>query len=135
MKIEKSSVKKASARNLEFFRKRLLAELKTHQDRVERARRELPVDSDPDDDAGVASRSAYREVTMGKLERDLQTIIEIERALRRLDAGQYATCVACQLPIADARLNALPWTRTCIQCAGRGGNFTGPFQLTPNPAH
>ncbi len=135
MKREKSSAKKGSARNQEVFRKRLLAELKTHQDRVERARRELPMDCDPDDDAGVASRSAYREVTMGKLERDLQTIIEIERALRRLDAGEYATCVACQLPIADARLNALPWTRTCIQCAGRGSNFAGPFQLTPNPAH
>jgi|SRR5258705_4031439 RNA polymerase-binding transcription factor DksA len=135
MKREKSSAKKGSARNLEAFRKRLLAELKTHQDRVERARRELPVDSDPDDDAGVASRSAYRDFTMGKLERDLQTIIEIERALRRLDAGEYATCVACRLPIADARLNALPWTRTCIQCAGRGSNFAGAFQLTPNAAH
>jgi DnaK suppressor protein len=135
MKREKSSAKKGSARNTEVFRNRLLAELKTHQDRVERARRELPVDSDPDDDAGVASRSAYREVTMSKLERDLQTIIEIERALLRLDAGGYATCVACQLPIAYARLNALPWTRTCIQCAGRGSNFAGPFHLTPNPAH
>jgi RNA polymerase-binding protein DksA len=135
MKIEKSSAKKGSARNQEVFRKRLLAELKTHQDRVDRVRRELPLDSDPDDDAGVASRSAYREVTMSKLERDLQTIVEIERALRRLDQGQYAICVACQLPIADARLKALPWTRTCIQCAGRGGNFSGPFHLTPNPAH
>jgi DnaK suppressor protein len=135
MKREKSSAKKGSARNTEVFRNRLLAELKKHQDRVERARRELPVDADPDDDAGVASRSAYREVIMSKLERDLQTIIEIERALRRLDAGEYATCVACQLPIADARLNALPWTRTCIQCAGRGNNFAGPFHLTPNPAH
>jgi RNA polymerase-binding transcription factor DksA len=134
VKREKSSAKKGFTRNLEVFRKRLLTELKTHQDRVDRARRELPVDSDPDDNPGVASRSAYREVTMGKLERDLQTIIDIERALRRIDAGEYATCVACQLPIADARLNALPWTRTCIQCAGRGSNC-GPFQLTPNPAH
>jgi len=58
----------------------------------------LPVDSDPDDDAGVASRSAYRDFTMGKLERDLQTIIEIERALRRLDAGEYATCVRVDCP-------------------------------------
>src|SRR5712671_3400606 len=136
MKREKSSAKKGSARNLEAFRKRLLAELKTHQDRVERARRELPVDSDPDDDAGVASRSAYREVTMGKLERDLQTIVEIERALRRLDGGQYATCVGCQSRIPDARLKAIPWTRTCIECAsGRSNHFGPSLRLSPDPAH
>ena len=134
MKIEKTSMKKAAGRDLEVFRKRLLAELKPHQDRVDRARGELPVDSEPDDDAGIASRSSYREVTMGKLERELQTIVEIERALRRIDDGEYATCVACQSPIPDARLNALPWTRTCVQCAG-GGNLAGSFRLTPNPAH
>src|SRR6266403_1583319 len=136
MKREKSSANKGSARNQEVFRKRLLAELKTHQDRVERARRELPMDCDPDDDAGVASRSAYREVTMGKLERDLQTIAEIERALRRWDDGQYATCVGCQSRIPDARLKAIPWTRTCIECAGRSNHFAGPpLRLSHTPAH
>ena len=79
MKTETHSTKSESRRDFEVFRKRLLAELQIHQDRVDRARNELPVESDPDDDAGVATRSAYREVTMGKLERDLQTIVEIER--------------------------------------------------------
>ena len=136
MKTETHSHKGESKRDFEVFRKRLLAELQIHQQRVDRARNELPVDSDPDDDAGVASRSAYREVTMGKLERDLQTIVEIERALRRLDEGTYTTCVGCQSHIPDARLKAIPWARTCIACAGRGSPFAGPpFRLTPNPAH
>ena len=136
MKTETHSTKSANKRDFEVFRKRLLAELQIHQDRVDRARDELPVDSDPDDDAGVATRSAYREVTMGKLERDLQTIVEIERALRRLDGGQYATCVGCQSRIPDARLKAIPWTRTCIECAGGRSNYSGPpFKLTANPAH
>jgi RNA polymerase-binding transcription factor DksA len=135
MKTETHPHKGESKRDLEVFRKRLLAELQIHQQRVDRARNELPVDSDPDDDAGVASRSAYREVTMGKLERDLQTIIEIERALQHLNEGQYATCVGCQSRIPDARLKAIPWTRTCIACAGRSNPFAGhPFRLTPNPA-
>jgi len=133
MKSESRSNKSEGRRDCEVFRKRLLAELQIHQHRVDRARNELPVDSDPDDDAGVASRSAYREVTMGKLERDLQTIVEIERALRRLDEGQYATCVGCQSRIPDARLKAIPWTRTCIECAGRSSHFAGPpLRLTPN---
>jgi RNA polymerase-binding transcription factor DksA len=136
MKTETHSTKSESKRDFEVFRKRLLAELKIHQDRVDRARNELPVDSDPDDDAGVASRSAYREVTMGKLERDLQTIVEIERALRRLDDGEYATCVVCQSRIPDARLRAIPWTRTCIECAsGRSNRFGPTLRLTPDPAH
>ena len=124
-------------RDFEAFRKRLLAEWQTHQERVDRARDELPVvDSEPDDDAGVASRNTYREATIGKLQRDLQTIVEIERALHRLEEGQYATCVACQSRIADARLKAIPWTRTCIECAGRSNHYAGPpFTLTPRPAH
>jgi len=122
--------------DFESFRKRLLAELRTCQERVDRARKEPPMDSDPDDDAGVVSRNTYREATMGKLQRDLQTIVEIERALHRIEEGQYATCVACQSRIADARLKALPWTRTCIECAGRSNHYAGPpFTLTPRPAH
>jgi DnaK suppressor protein len=136
MKTETHSRKSESKRDLDVFRKRLLAELQAHQQRLDRARNELPADYDPDDDAGVASRSAYREVTMGKLERDLQTIVEIERALRRLDEGQYAVCVGCQSRIPGARLKAIPWTRTCIACAGRGNHFAGPpFRLSPDPAH
>jgi RNA polymerase-binding transcription factor DksA len=135
MKTETHHHKGESKRDFEVFRKRLLAELQIHQQRVDRARNELPVDSDPDDDAGVASRSAYREVTMGKLERDLQTIVEIERALRRLDEGQYSICVGCQSHIPNARLKAIPWTRTCIGCAGRSNPFARSLRLTPNPAH
>jgi DnaK suppressor protein len=136
MKTETRSTKHQDGRDFEVFRKRLLAELKNYQDRVARARQELPVDSDPDDEAGIAAKSAHREVTMGNLERDLQTIVEIERALHRLESGQYATCVVCQSRIPDPRLKAIPWTRTCIQCAGRGNQFAGSaLQLNANLAH
>lgn len=126
---------KTETRAIEVYRKRLLTELQLYQDRVDRARRELPVDAEPEDDAGVASRSAYREVTMGKLERDLRTIDEIRRALKRLDEGQYFSCVACQARIPEARLKAIPWARTCIECAGGGNRLAGPFQLNPRLAH
>ena len=136
MKTETRSTKPQDVRDFEAFRKRLLAELKNYLERVTRARQELPIDSDPDDEVGVASKSAHREVTMGNLERDLQTIVEIERALHRLDSGQYATCVVCQSRIPDPRLKAIPWTRTCIQCAGRGNQFAGAaLQLNANLAH
>lgn len=41
----------------------------------------------------------------------------IRGALGRLDAGVYGTCYACEEPIAPARLDALPYATTCIECA------------------
>jgi DnaK suppressor protein len=116
----------------EVFRKQLMDHLNHYQDRVARSRQELPVECGPEDTADTANRIVYRETAMGNLERDLRTITEIERALVRIATGQYATCVACHAPIPEARLRAIPWTRTCIQCAG-GARFIG-FSLQLNPS-
>jgi len=40
----------------------------------------------------------------------------VEEALARLDGGTYGICRDCGEPIAEARLNAIPWTRVCISC-------------------
>ena len=40
----------------------------------------------------------------------------VEEALARLDSGTYGVCRDCGEPIAEARLNAIPWTRVCISC-------------------
>jgi RNA polymerase-binding transcription factor DksA len=42
---------------------------------------------------------------------------KIDRALNRLNTGQYGLCIHCGLRIADARLHALTATETCIACA------------------
>ncbi len=42
---------------------------------------------------------------------------EIDAALARLDAGSYGRCAECGNDIAAARLEALPWTAYCVQCA------------------
>jgi len=52
------------------------------------------------------------------LEGDARAEIGLIRgALGRLDAGVYGTCHACEEPIAPARLKALPYATTCIECA------------------
>jgi RNA polymerase-binding transcription factor DksA len=43
---------------------------------------------------------------------------DLDRALARLDAGDYWTCAGCGAPIAPERLLARPATETCISCAG-----------------
>jgi RNA polymerase-binding transcription factor DksA len=47
----------------------------------------------------------------------LAAIDDIEQALARLDNGTYRRCVRCGDEIGDSRLDALPLTRHCVNCA------------------
>lgn len=44
-------------------------------------------------------------------------LVRIEDALQRLDEGTYGTCTRCGVDIGDDRLDALPATPTCLECA------------------
>ena len=44
-------------------------------------------------------------------------ITQIRAALKRIEDGSYGDCVRCGEPIAEARLDALPWTPLCRRCA------------------
>jgi RNA polymerase-binding transcription factor DksA len=46
-------------------------------------------------------------------------LAEIDAALERLQSGVYGICESCGRPIADARLEARPTARYCIDCAER----------------
>lgn len=41
----------------------------------------------------------------------------VSDAIERLDIGKYGICTQCARPIAPARLSALPYAETCIDCA------------------
>ena len=47
---------------------------------------------------------------------DAKILQAIEEAFTRIEAGTYGMCRDCGEPIAEARLNAIPWTRVCISC-------------------
>jgi DnaK suppressor protein len=47
---------------------------------------------------------------------DAKILQAIEEALSRLEHGTYGICRDCGEPVAPARLNAIPWTRSCIAC-------------------
>ena len=44
------------------------------------------------------------------------TIAQIEKALERLDAGEYENCEECGGEIGAERLEALPYASYCIEC-------------------
>jgi DnaK suppressor protein len=45
------------------------------------------------------------------------TLVRIERALSKLDEGTYGDCDVCGKPIARARLQAMPDSVMCLDCA------------------
>ena len=47
---------------------------------------------------------------------DAKILQAIEEALERIQKGTYGVCRDCGEPIAEPRLNAIPWTRVCIVC-------------------
>jgi RNA polymerase-binding transcription factor len=48
-------------------------------------------------------------------------LTQVEAALAALDDGSYGTCRSCGQPIPAGRLEAIPWTTLCIDCARKAG--------------
>jgi RNA polymerase-binding transcription factor DksA len=57
------------------------------------------------------------EMTLTLLENEEQLLEEINRALERIDKGTFGRCETCQNAIPRQRLDVLPYTRHCIDCA------------------
>ena len=47
---------------------------------------------------------------------DAKILQAIEEALNRIESGTFGVCKDCGEMIAQARLDAIPWTRSCISC-------------------
>jgi DnaK suppressor protein len=47
----------------------------------------------------------------------VETLTEVEHALEKFDSGTYGVCERCGARIPDARLEAKPAARLCIDCA------------------
>ena len=69
--------------------------------------------------ADAASETYERELEEG-LEEDAQAQLrEVDDALARIEDGTYGTCTACGEQIPAERLEAVPWTKLCIDDARR----------------
>jgi len=67
--------------------------------------------------ADVGTENYDQEFTLGLIENEQGTLEEVNEALGRINAGTYGRCQECNGPIPRPRLQALPYTRHCIQCA------------------
>jgi RNA polymerase-binding transcription factor DksA len=65
--------------------------------------------------ADLGTETFNRERDLSILERVEAELSDVEHALQRLDDGTFGTCEACGRPIGEARLEALPATRFCVE--------------------
>jgi DnaK suppressor protein len=84
-------------------------------------RQELAEGRDQTKDEGMdtydlASESRDREINVVLADRDRGKMEAIEDALARVEDGSYGVCDSCETDIAEARLEALPFTRLCVNC-------------------
>ncbi len=81
---------------------------------------------DGGDSADHAFDAGSEEVSSQLAELESRELSKIERALERLRQGTYGLCEGCQKKIPVARLNALPFSTTCVECQ-REMELTGTF--------
>lgn len=101
----------------------LIARRQELLDRVRNIENDLRREDDPlEKDAEEQSIQIENDDVLKALaEAGRKEIAGIERALARMDSGQYGTCARCGEAIAPARLRALPAAELCIRCAERTG--------------
>lgn len=73
--------------------------------------------ADDEHDPEGATIAFEREQLSALVRRARQRVLDLDAALERLDDGTYARCRSCGGTIPSARLEALPATQTCRDCA------------------
>jgi len=109
---------KAPKDPLEKFRKRLHTKQEELLHDLSRNREvtDESVDEQAQDMVDRATSAYTREFAFSLSEADRRTLLLIDQALLRLDQGTYGTCVHCQGPVQEKRLDAVPWARHCLEC-------------------
>lgn len=81
----------------------------------------------------AALDAAQDEISSKLAEVESRELANIEVALERMRSGSYGVCEICSGKIPLARLTALPYVTTCIECqraseqAGAGGGYAGDW--------
>ena len=100
---------------LEADQKRLISELVATESGIAELVRDSG-DGAGDDFADAGSKTFEREQEMSIADNGRELLLQTERAIERLDSGEYGTCESCSGPIGKARLQAFPRATLCLPC-------------------
>jgi len=102
----------------EYFKKKLEERQQALRKTVTRTAQDGR-DSDLDtaqDIADKAASSYNKEFLFHQSNSERQLLQMVEGALERLREGSFGQCISCGKEINPKRLEAVPWTRHCIEC-------------------
>ncbi len=68
--------------------------------------------------ADMGTDSYEQEFTLELMDSERKLITEIDEALARIENGTFGICEFNSEPIPRPRLEAIPWARYCVTCAG-----------------
>jgi RNA polymerase-binding protein DksA len=71
--------------------------------------------------AAAATQVFEQQRDLALRDREKAQLMQVEAALAALDDGTYGTCRSCGQPIPAGRLEAIPWSTQCIDCARKAG--------------
>jgi DnaK suppressor protein len=106
--------------NVERFRDLLVDERKRVADAIAYLQVEHATSQDDENpETGIADTASVtidRELDFS-LEGNANNVLrEIDAALGRIENGSFGTCSRCKRPIAQERLEAMPYVTLCIEC-------------------
>jgi DnaK suppressor protein len=105
-------------KKIDYFKKRLETrqqELRRTVSRIEQDGRTVDEES-TQDIADRAASSYNKEFLFHQSNNDRQLLQMVENALGRMREGSFGECISCGKEINMKRLEAVPWTRHCIEC-------------------
>src|SRR5436190_15682793 len=105
-------------------------DLKKYREILEKKRDEIIVStpgrtppSEPGSKSGdwidQSSQESDVHVRLALKQTDAKLLRAIDEAIHRIEQGTYGICMECENEIAPARLEAVPWTRVCIECKAK----------------
>lgn len=120
--------RKLAKTTLDRFRKRLEEEKSRLEEQIEDYERDLEEarltesSSDRSPDPGNAEASSMKLEYAKELsieQNTLDLLRKVDRALERVAAGSYGICESCGNSIPVERLDVLPYSTLCVECAAR----------------
>ena len=120
--------RKLAKSTVDRFQKRLEAEKSRLEELIDEYERELEVarltesSSDRSPDPGNAEASSMKMEYAKELSIEQNTadlLGKVDHALERVAAGEYGICESCGKPIPIERLDVLPYSTLCVDCASK----------------
>ena len=116
-----------TAEFIEECKARLLEAKSDVMNRVKSAKHELQNEEKGGDEGDQTVRALAEAEFLNKNERWRVQLVEIEKALSRIESGGYGVCEETEEEIEFDRLRAIPWTKLSIEGAEIRENIDKKF--------